>query len=113
LLLFPCLDRPGARGANARDRRFRVDAKFDQQARRYHARSTDAAATVETYSEIAEISSLTHIRVRAHLDRARNKLSAVNVTHAVAVAFGSVIIPANALSDTPEGLGLVIRADRG
>ncbi len=55
------------------------------------------AARGKTYQEIAELLGLGFGSVKSHLDNARHKLRCVNLTHAVAVAIASGIIPAKAV----------------
>jgi DNA-binding CsgD family transcriptional regulator len=52
------------------------------------------AARGKTYQEIAEILDLTFGSVKTHLDSARHKLHCMNLTHAVAVAIATGVIPA-------------------
>ena len=52
------------------------------------------AARGKTYQEIAEILELTFGSVKTHLDSAKQKLHCVNLTHAVAVAIATGVIPA-------------------
>jgi LuxR family quorum-sensing system transcriptional regulator CciR len=55
------------------------------------------AARGKTYQEIADILTLTFGSVKTHLDAARHKLHCMNLTHAVAVAVATGVIPAKAL----------------
>ncbi len=55
------------------------------------------AAKGKTYQEIAEIMNLGFGGVKAILDTARNKLHCMNLTHAIAVAIATGVIPAAAL----------------
>src|SRR5208283_4798917 len=55
------------------------------------------AARGKTYQEIAELLGLGFGSVKSHLDNARHKLRCVNLTHAVAVAIASGIVPAKAV----------------
>ena len=55
------------------------------------------AARGKTYQEIAEILKIAFGSVKTHLDTARHKLRCMNLTHAVAVAFATGVIPAQAL----------------
>jgi transposase, IS5 family len=55
------------------------------------------AARGKTYQEIAEILKIAFGSVKTHLDSARHKLRCMNLTHAVAVAFATGVIPAQAL----------------
>ena len=52
------------------------------------------AARGKTYQEIAEILELTFGSVKTHLDSAKQKLHCMNLTHAVAVAIATGVIPA-------------------
>jgi DNA-binding CsgD family transcriptional regulator len=52
------------------------------------------AARGKTYQDIAEILNLSYASVKTYLDTARHKLSCINVTHAVAVAIATGVIPA-------------------
>ena len=55
------------------------------------------SARGKTYKDIAEILGVSFSTVKFYLDTARHKLNCINVTHAVAVAIASGIIPAQAL----------------
>jgi DNA-binding CsgD family transcriptional regulator len=55
------------------------------------------AARGKTYQEIAEILNLAFGSVKTYLDTARHKLHCMNLTHAVAVAIATGVIPAKAL----------------
>jgi len=55
------------------------------------------AARGKTFHEAAEILNISFGSVKAHLDTARHKLHCINLTHAVAVALATGVIPANAL----------------
>jgi LuxR family transcriptional regulator, quorum-sensing system regulator RaiR len=55
------------------------------------------AARGKTYHEIAEILGLAFGSVKSHLYAARHKLHCMNLTHAVAVALATGVIPAQAL----------------
>ena len=55
------------------------------------------AARWKTYEEIGEITNLSFYSVRSHLDIARLKLHASNLTHAVALALALGVIPPLAL----------------
>jgi DNA-binding CsgD family transcriptional regulator len=55
------------------------------------------AARGKTYQEIAEILGISFGSVKTHLDTARHKLHCLNLTHAVAVAIATEVIPAKAL----------------
>jgi LuxR family transcriptional regulator, quorum-sensing system regulator CinR len=55
------------------------------------------AAKGKTYQEIAEIMNLGFGSVNARLDTVRNKLHCMNLTHAIAVAIATGVIPATAL----------------
>ena len=63
------------------------------------------AARGKTYQEIGEILDLTFGSVKTHLDSARHKLNCMNLTHTVAVAIASGVLPAKAVQGD-------IRADR-
>jgi len=52
------------------------------------------AARGKTYQEIGEILELTFGSVKTHLDSARHKLNCMNLTHTVAVAVATEVIPA-------------------
>jgi DNA-binding CsgD family transcriptional regulator len=64
------------------------------------------AARGKTYQEIAEILELTFGSVKTHLDAARQKLHCVNLTHAVAVAIATGVIPARTPQQSREA-GLI------
>lgn len=55
------------------------------------------AARGKTYQEVAEILNISFGSVKTHLDTARHKLHCMNLTHAVAVAIATEVIPAQAL----------------
>ncbi len=55
------------------------------------------AARGKTYQEIGEILDLTFGSVKTHLDSARHKLKCMNLTHTVAVAIASGVLPAKAV----------------
>jgi LuxR family transcriptional regulator, quorum-sensing system regulator CinR len=55
------------------------------------------AAKGKTYQEIAEIMNLGFGGVSSYLDTARNKLHCMNLSHAIAVAIATGVIPATAL----------------
>jgi DNA-binding CsgD family transcriptional regulator len=55
------------------------------------------AARGKTYQDIAEILNLSFGSVKSYLDTARHKLNCINLTHAVAVAVATGVIPAKAL----------------
>jgi DNA-binding CsgD family transcriptional regulator len=55
------------------------------------------AARGKTYQDIAEILNLSFGSVKSYLDTARHKLNSINLTHAVAVAIATGVIPAKAL----------------
>jgi DNA-binding CsgD family transcriptional regulator len=55
------------------------------------------AARGKTYHDIARILNLSFASVKTYLDTARHKLSCINLTHAVAVAIATGVIPAKAL----------------
>jgi DNA-binding CsgD family transcriptional regulator len=55
------------------------------------------AARGKTYHDIARILNLSFASVKTYLDTARHKLSCINLTHAVAVAIATEVIPAKAL----------------
>jgi DNA-binding CsgD family transcriptional regulator len=55
------------------------------------------AARGKTYHDIAGLLNLSFASVKGYLDTARHKLSCINLTHAVAVAIATGIIPAKAL----------------
>jgi LuxR family transcriptional regulator, quorum-sensing system regulator RaiR len=52
------------------------------------------AARGKTYHDIAGILNLSYASVKTYLDTARHKLSCINVTHAVAIAIATGVIPA-------------------
>ena len=52
------------------------------------------AARGKTYHDIAGILNLSFASVKTYLDTARHKLSCINLTHAVAVAIATGVIPA-------------------
>jgi DNA-binding CsgD family transcriptional regulator len=64
------------------------------------------AARGKTYQEIADILELTFGSVKTHLDAARQKLHCVNLTHAVAVAIATGVIPARTPQQSREA-GLI------
>ena len=51
----------------------------------------------KTFQDIAEILGISHSSVKCYLDTARHKLNCANLTHAVAVAVASGLIPSRAL----------------
>lgn len=55
------------------------------------------AARGKTYQDIAEILNLSFGSVKSYLDTARHKLNSINLTHAVAVALATGVIPSKAL----------------
>jgi DNA-binding CsgD family transcriptional regulator len=55
------------------------------------------AARGKTYQDISEILNISFGSVKSYLDTARHKLNCVNLTHAVAVAIATGVIPAKAL----------------
>jgi DNA-binding CsgD family transcriptional regulator len=55
------------------------------------------AARGKTYHEVAGILDLSYASVKTYLDTARHKLSCINLTHAVAVAIATGVIPAKVL----------------
>jgi DNA-binding CsgD family transcriptional regulator len=55
------------------------------------------AARGKTYHDIAGLLNLSFASVKGYLDTARHKLSCINLTHAVAVAIATGVIPAKAL----------------
>ncbi len=55
------------------------------------------AARGKTYQEIGEILELTFGSVKTHLDSARRKLNCTNLTHTVAVAIATGVLPAKAV----------------
>jgi DNA-binding CsgD family transcriptional regulator len=55
------------------------------------------AARGKTYHDIAALLNLSFTSVKTYLDTARHKLSCINLTHAVAVAIATGVIPAKAL----------------
>jgi DNA-binding CsgD family transcriptional regulator len=62
------------------------------------------AARGKTVQETADIMDVAYGSVRTYLDTARAKLKCINVTHAVAVAIATGLIPASALKGTdPKG----------
>lgn len=63
------------------------------------------SARGKTYSEIADIIGVSYSTVKFYLDTARHKLNCSNVTHAVATAIASGIIPAQALKQQSHPIG--------
>lgn len=61
------------------------------------------AARGKTYQEIAEILGISFGSVKTHLDTARHKLHCLNLTHAVAVAIATEVLPAKALAQSSGG----------
>ena len=57
------------------------------------------AARGKTYQQIGEILELTFGSVKTHLDSARHKLNCMNLTHTVAVAIASGVLPAKAVRE--------------
>ncbi len=57
------------------------------------------AARGKTYQEIGEILELTFGSVKTHLDSARHKLHCMNLTHTVAVAIATGVLPAKAVRE--------------
>jgi DNA-binding CsgD family transcriptional regulator len=57
------------------------------------------AARGKTYQEIGEILDLTFGSVKTHLDSARHKLKCMNLTHTVAVAIATEVLPAKAVRE--------------
>ncbi len=55
------------------------------------------AARGKTYQEIGEILELTFGSVKTHLDSARHKFNCMNLTHTVAVAIATGVLPAKAV----------------
>ena len=55
------------------------------------------SARGKTYKDIADILGVSFSTVKFYLDTARHKLNCINVTHAVAVAIATGIIPSQAL----------------
>ena len=55
------------------------------------------AARGKTYQDISEILNISFASVKSYLDTARHKLNCINLTHAVAVAIATGVIPAKAL----------------
>jgi len=55
------------------------------------------AAKGKTVDEISDAMNLGFMRVKAHLDTARHKLHCMNLTHAIAVAVATGVIPAKSL----------------
>jgi DNA-binding CsgD family transcriptional regulator len=55
------------------------------------------AARGKTYRDICEILNISFGSVKSYLDTARHKLNCINLTHAVAVAIATGVIPAKAL----------------
>ena len=55
------------------------------------------AARGKTFHDIAALLNLSFASVKTYLDTARHKLSCINLTHAVAVAIATGVIPAKAL----------------
>jgi DNA-binding CsgD family transcriptional regulator len=55
------------------------------------------AARGKTYQDISEILNISFGSVKSYLDTARHKLNCINLTHAVAVAVATGVIPAKAL----------------
>ena len=61
------------------------------------------AARGKTYQETAEILGISFGSVKTHLDTARHKLHCLNLTHAVAVAIATEVLPAKALVQSAGG----------
>ena len=61
------------------------------------------AARGKTYQETAEILGISFGSVKTHLDIARHKLHCLNLTHAVAVAIATEVLPAKALVQSAGG----------
>ena len=55
------------------------------------------AARGKSAEEIGDVMKIGFGRVRAHLDAARHKLHCMSLTHAIAVAFATGVVPATAL----------------
>ena len=55
------------------------------------------AARGKTYEDISEILGISYASVKRYLDTARHKLNCINLTHAVAVAIATGVIPALAV----------------
>ena len=55
------------------------------------------AAKGKTAEEIGQVMNVGFLRVKAHLDTARHKLHCMNLTHAIAVAVATGVVPATAL----------------
>jgi len=55
------------------------------------------AARGKTYEDIAEILEISYGSVKRYLDTARHKLNCINLTHAVAVAIATGVIPATSV----------------
>jgi DNA-binding CsgD family transcriptional regulator len=55
------------------------------------------AARGKTYQDISEILNISYGSVKTYLDTARHKLNCINLTHAVAVAVATGVIPSKAL----------------
>jgi len=55
------------------------------------------AARGRTYQEIADVLGISFGSVKTHLDTGRHKLHCLNLTHAVAVAIATEVLPAKAL----------------
>jgi DNA-binding CsgD family transcriptional regulator len=55
------------------------------------------AARGKTYQDISDILNISFGSVKSYLDTARHKLNCINLTHAVAVAIASGVIPTKAL----------------
>ena len=72
---------------------------FDAKLSRREEQCLIWAARGKTYQEIGDLLSLTFGSVKTHLDTARHKLHCINLTHAVAVAIATGVIPAKALAD--------------
>jgi DNA-binding CsgD family transcriptional regulator len=55
------------------------------------------AARGKTYQDISDILNISFGSVKSYLDTARHKLNCINLTHAVAVAIATGVIPQKAL----------------
>jgi len=77
-----------------------IDAKLPAEPVKLSRREEQCliwAARGKTVHEAAEILNISFGSAKAHLDTARHKLHCINLTHAVAVAIATGVIPAKAL----------------
>jgi DNA-binding CsgD family transcriptional regulator len=77
-----------------------INAKLPTESVKLSAREEQClilAARGKTFQEAAEILNISFGSMKAHLDTARHKLHCINLTHAVAVAIATGVIPAKAL----------------